>query len=217
MSSDPTLLLDVRFEGDATSETGDEPVVADSLVFDTGHSGQALDMRAPAQLAYDAFALDRAEGTVELWISPFWPEEDALDHFLVSSGNDHGFLLLRDQNWNLRLVVNRYGNIDSPPLETGVTTNIAEWTAGNWHHVAATWTDTAISLYVDGVRVDRQEVTELHVEQATVHIGSEGIYSHAEALIDDLRIYAVARTSTQILESYEVSRLSAVLGGDSVE
>jgi hypothetical protein len=194
-----SLLLEVMFEGDAASSTGLEPVLEMSLDFADGHTGQGLVASAPARLEYADVALRSAAGTIELWLAPAWATDDGLNHHLVTWGYDHGLLLFRDANQRLRLIINRFGTADSPPLEKGVGYDFSSAVAGTWYHVAVTWQTGELALYVDGNRVARTTDTSVLAGQsANVAIGSEGNVGHAEAVLDDLRTWSVALPPDEI-------------------
>lgn len=77
-----------------------------------------------------------------------------------------------------------------------------DWKAGEWHHVAMTWDQNTLRIYLDGKLLSE---TPNHgflaapLEDATICIGGDG----ALATIDEARILSVARPPTMLDQPYE--------------
>lgn len=99
--------------------------------------------------------LDVAQGTIEMWISPDWNSSDGLAAWGV---------ILEAGNWdtNLASAIGAWGLFISPDASNlyfsaqtnGVITNYLSapinWTAGDWHHIALTYSATSSALYLEG-------------------------------------------------------------------
>ena len=76
-------------------------------------------------------------------------------------------------------------------------------TAREWHHAALVVAGTAVTLYLDGVAVTTNTVTNIKAAAATAYVGS---YSGGERLngqIDDFAIINRALTAGDVLSIYE--------------
>ncbi|MGQ9732030.1 MAG: right-handed parallel beta-helix repeat-containing protein [Candidatus Zipacnadales bacterium] len=99
-------------------------------------------------------ALLRA-GTIEIWVRPHWPGRDERNHNLaILSSEGVGLQLVRSQynhiifsasaGWHEAL-----GNVQSQHWQSA-----NRWAAGDWHHIAVSWTPDWYTLFVDGFPVD---------------------------------------------------------------
>lgn len=139
---------------DATTRAvdGSEPLVEKN----TNHVGDdGIYFPPDAQLAYPKRAGVQGDaGTVALWVEPVdWKGDDASVHsfFRLNDPSDgsYRFHLLKDSA-NLRFqFITEQG-------ESNVRVPIDWWPRGEGHHVAATWDDNVLRLYVDGVALSEQ-------------------------------------------------------------
>ena len=69
-----------------------------------------------------------------------------------------------------------------------------------WTHLAMTWDQTMLRLYVDGAEVATQPATAaLTASAGAVRIGGNGVASQFfNGLIDEVRIFSDARTPAEI-------------------
>lgn len=100
--------------------------------------------------------------------------------------------------------------------ESGARVNLISTTktiTGSWHHVAATYNNGALKLYVDG-QLDRETtVGTLDYVDAPALVVGKMAYGYTNATsyfpfigyISDARVYATALTAAQIKELYETS------------
>jgi hypothetical protein len=108
-----------------------------------------------AQLAYaNRAGVQGDSGTVALWVEPVdWIGSDASVHsfFRVNDPSEGGyrFHLLKDAAHLRFQFITERG-------ETNVRVPIEWWPRGEGHHVAATWGDERLRLYVDGVPLGEQ-------------------------------------------------------------
>ena len=104
------------------------------------------------------------------------------------------------------------GSTDFDDLDKAAWADVAGWQAGEWHHVAATWEDQRLNLYLDG-RLAWAEALRVPISGtvATLAIGGaldgEGV---AEAAFDSLRINTYPRlgnsADTRVLVSELMQR-----------
>jgi len=108
-----------------------------------------------------------------------------------------GIIILKDGANNLRLIMNLWSPSGFP--EIGVAKNISDWQANQWKHVAFTWGDGKLKLYIDGSLAAQQTYT---VPLATIHDSRFQIGEHGsidwKGAIDHLRISKVVRSQAEI-------------------
>ncbi len=83
---------------------------------------------------------------------------------------------------------------------------------GDWHHIAGTFDGSTAILYVDGVEVDRASYSPGATNSLPITIGGHGAGVCAgsyNGILDEVRIWSVARSAEQIAES-----MSGPLSGD---
>jgi DNA-binding beta-propeller fold protein YncE len=187
---DHTLLL-LHLDGSYDGAQG-EPGTPNGTGFDAGKYGQGLAIDDGDTLSYQtAGNLERTQGAVEFWIRPNWEGGDNQSHtfFEVGDGWFNRMRIMKDGANNLRFLV-----WDST-AEYGVAYNVAGWQAGEWHHVAATWQGTDLTLFADGRQRDSSHVANPPDSLAgTIHIGSSHWSDQqADAVLDELRISDVPR------------------------
>ena len=136
-----TLLL--HFENSLVGAQGQVPAQAVGVSYAAGIIGRAAVFGSGAQLRYaSAGSIDSTVGTLEFWINPQWSGNDNQSHNFVKFGdNGGGMLFAKDGANNLRSIFNQYGV--GGQSEKGVAINVRNWQAGQWHHVAYTWSSAA--------------------------------------------------------------------------
>ena len=71
-----------------------------------------------------------------------------------------------------------------------------------WHHIAATYDGDKVRLYVDGVLRNTSNSTTLNLQSDTLYIGrNSNTDRYFEGLIDDVRIWNVARNAIEIADN----------------
>ncbi len=204
-------IFHATFDGSltATGSGGEvEPaeVVGGEASFEPGRLGQALVAGAGQPLIYylSAGHLLPVTGTVSLWVQPVnWtPDDDAFHSFFESggAGGDRDWLIFYKYYQRGRLLLR------CSDAEGRVGMASAEglgWQAGEWHHLAATWSPKALRIYVDGEFAAQQEAGVVVPDRLgeTFKVGDDGWHIpnlEARTLIDDLRVYASPLTESEI-------------------
>jgi fibronectin type 3 domain-containing protein len=142
--------------------------------------------------------------TLEAWVNPTIVTRAWRD--VIYKGNDNYFLEATSMSDN------------SAPAAGGTfgevygTTPLA---ADTWTHLAVTYDTVTLRLYVNGVQVSSAARSESLATSANpVQIGGDSIYGqYFEGTIDEVRIYNVARTPTQIQADMNTPIGSARLPG----
>ena len=116
-----------------------------------------------------AYLLDRV-GSYRLWYSPGGTGNSVADQFFFDLWHWQGSFTT-EQNW-----------------QTGV-----------WYHLAGSWDGTTSNFYVDGVLQDTDTIVKtLPGSSADVHLGSGDGGSYFTGLVDEVRIWSVARSEEEI-------------------
>lgn len=139
--------LSVSFEnGSANAADDTAPIIAENIEFDP--TAGAIRLSPGSVLAYpDAGGIDTNEGTLALWVRPEW------DPALASSGK--ALVELSAGGWDNRLEIAlatnylRFLLTTSDGIEHPVGLAVT-FASNEWHQVAVTWGEPALSLYVDG-------------------------------------------------------------------
>jgi YVTN family beta-propeller protein len=185
-----TLLL-LHWNGSYEGAQG-EAGTPSGTTFEAGKYDQGVTIDAADTLTYGtAGNLARSQGAIEFWLRPSWNGGDYVSHtfFEVGDGWFNRIRIMKDGANNLQFIV---WDADT---EYRVAYNVAYWQAGEWHHVAATWEGTSITLFVDGQQRDRSDAASPPETLAnTIHIGSSLWHDQqADATLDELRISDVPR------------------------
>jgi len=165
----PSDRFSVSFDGSATAADQTAPVIEQGLEIDP-NGGAAL-FPPTAVLAYpDAGGVNSEEGTIALWVRR---ETDPQDE------KGRAFIELRTDTWENRIEFGmgprfvRFLLTTSDGTEVGVGSSI-DWAQGEWHHVAATWGQALLALYIDGSVRDQRtyDGTAAISPSALLYVGS---------------------------------------------
>lgn len=168
--------------------------------------------------------------TLETWIRPTVTlDSSATPMYLITKGNEYGFELNNEGdaynspilNGKIRfctcLVNQTTGYLQ--PEEIWTDTNV--WTAGTWYHLAATYDENSLKIYVNGVLENSRQLTgnlwptvyggELYpLSIAAYTIGPHytgGNLFFFKGILDEVKVYDYARTAEEIQSDYvSVSR-----------
>ena len=206
---DPATLLLLHFDGSVEGAQG-EVGTAFGTDFTAGKYDAGLLIDNGDSLTYStAGNLNRETGSIEFWLRPDWNGNDFNSYTFFESGQSwfNRLRIMKDGANNLRFMV-----WDSS-TEYGVAHNVANWQAGDWHHIAATWNETTMTLYVDGEAVDsRADARPPDLLADTLYVGLNYLGSQqANATIDELRVSDILRVGNSDSCNY---RLLVADGGN---
>ncbi len=158
--------------------------------------GQALDVSAPAALDIPLSpATSLAQGTLEAWVRTRWDWATDRDQhtFLfvkMEGGQWHSIALYHHGRMGeaRTLAFNIHDGVDNCitcPVER------LGWRAGEWHHIAASWTEHSAWLFADGRLVARRlwpAPMYFSPPAGPLQVGPPGLWgSAADALLDEVR------------------------------
>ncbi|MFN7928978.1 MAG: BACON domain-containing carbohydrate-binding protein [Blastocatellia bacterium] len=212
-------LLELRFEnGSLNGAQGETPTQSSGITAQAGINGQGLYMDRGNRLTYPSeLNINSTEGTIELWMKPSWNGNDGQNHAILRYGLSGSYMFLGKEGNNLRLALNRAS--DNGSLELDVFTNIQNWQADQWHHVAAVWSNAGqfLRLYVDGMLASERSIsatlpTISSVLNPTLQIGGDSVRSPLLATIDNVLISDGVRSAqeiaTHMLEGLTISAVT---------
>ncbi|MGC9317567.1 MAG: LamG-like jellyroll fold domain-containing protein [Armatimonadota bacterium] len=163
-------------------------VPAERLV--EGRFGQALSLRGnvPYSLVADDGNFRPNQGTVQMWVRLQWDGDDGEVHSLFSAYVERGNYL------NLTKLADNTLGVATGGAGVGsyirVQTDISDWQAGEWHHVAFTWGGGKLALFIDGEQIGEQEESiPPRRAPAAITIGAS-----LAGDVDELAIWSVRRT-----------------------
>ena len=144
----------------------------------------------------------RDQGAVEFWFKPNWDGTNTTTRYFLACGPpfNNGFQIVKDGANNLRFMRWRGAS------EAGLGYNIASWKAGEWHHIAVTWTTNAEALYVDSLsRASGSFIAMPDTLAATLYVGSDTSgNSQADGVIDEFRISNMPRIGNSDSANYTI-------------
>jgi hypothetical protein len=166
----------------------EEPEKAEGITFTEGRFGQGILVNEDDILSYSAEGnFDQHRGSVEMWVQPLWEALDWREHVFFEAGDgvSYQMRLAKTEDGALYFLVRDY-NLH----EYWLMCDIRDWQPGQWHHLAVTWQENRLALYVDGGLKDSR--TLAHSVTGTVPglyvgVSLEGT-KQAEAVLDELRI-----------------------------
>ncbi|MFN3342803.1 MAG: FG-GAP-like repeat-containing protein, partial [Flavobacteriales bacterium] len=137
--------------------------------------------------------------TVEAWVKP--TSNTGLgciigNYSTTSNNNQMQFLLRKDNN--------RYTFwADAGSGYVGVFSAPGTVTPGVWQHVAGTWDGTTIKIFIDGVELSTASLPgfSFRTTPNPIHIGDNFLSEDFQGTIDEVRIWTVTRTATDILNN----------------
>ncbi|MGN6386506.1 MAG: putative glycoside hydrolase, partial [Verrucomicrobiota bacterium] len=189
---------------------GESPVESNSVAYVPGRWGSALALPENGRLQYSTPGnLDWEEGTIEMWVALRQDGTNAVyssrDHLLFQYLSPKGDFMQIGQSASGRVI--HVGGMVSNEWESayGIAGSMVNWKAGEWHHIAFTFSvkDNSMKMYIDGAFSAANNEGHYYAPEgsgATFSIGS-GINSPAaEYYIDEVRISGRAATADEIVE-----------------
>jgi len=190
------LLL--HFDGNANGVNGETPTLSKNLFYATGKWGSCLALPNNGQLQFSKtnnLHLDR--GTIEMWVAL---RTDATN--LIYSTQDHVLFQYRSPNGDFMQIgqsgtsqiLYAGGNINGQwESAYGPLGSMSGWQAGDWHHLAFTYSSTLniMSFYVDGVLTAANNEGHYFAPDAGgsgFAIGADVYGNEADYFIDEMRI-----------------------------
>lgn len=162
-----------------------------------GRRGMALQLAPGKTLSYPAVdKINPQQGTIEFWLR--WPTEPGQDPALniLNVQTDAGSYLRFNTVTGGRLGMaynvgtgerQNWHRVEVPP---------PGWQPGEWHHVAGTWGNGVIELFLDGQSVSRAEgIVPLEGKLGQFTLG------RGPLVIDELHISGVVRSAEEIRAS----------------
>jgi len=195
--SDANSLLLLQFDGTLEGDDGETPLASSSIAYTNGKYNNALN--STSTLKYTGNNnIDPQKGTVEAWVKPTWNGNDGKGHILMQYGEGGGLVIMKDGANNLRLILNLFSPSGYPEID--VSKNISDWQANQWKHIAFTWGNGKLELYIDGIPVipKRYTVPLYPVNYAHFNIGMGNGGLNWEGEIDHLRISNTVRSESEI-------------------
>ncbi len=187
-------------EGSGTTVTdesgnGHNGTVANTTWAATGKYGKALSFNGTSALVTipDAASLHLTTGmTLEAWVNPSTVNANWRD--VIYKGNDNYYLEGTSSNASKPdaglIAGGSYGD----------AFGTAALSANTWSYLAETYDGTTVRLYVNGTQVASTAHTgAITTSTNPLQIGGDSIYGQYFAgMIDEVRVYNVALTATQI-------------------
>ncbi|NOY80912.1 MAG: LamG domain-containing protein [Kiritimatiellaeota bacterium] len=208
-SSPSPLLLHLPFDRNKLGPTvGGGPATLSaprSVQFVPGKIGRALragtgwTLRLP-----QPGRLDKRAGALCLWVRPTWDGNDGRNHIFFQDDlpfSPPGKGAFRLWQWSLGAL--RFDVRDAGDHYV-VSRRSADWRAGEWHHIAATWdASSGTTLYVDGDALATRRFS------FTPRPGKQLIFG-GDGDVDDIRIYNRVLNSAQIRRVMQGLRLEPI-------
>jgi len=190
----------LHYETSTTSTFGTGALTSSGVVFDTGKFGKGLYLQSGGQLTYPApTLLNLSEGTIEMWVAPRYNGNDPVFAntgylvFFYAAGNGDYFSIGESFPGHVMTTFASANGQQDGAYNAGAG-NMSGWKAGEWHHMAATFSASAnyLRFYLDGVRIAESRYRAPAASGASFQIGSSAF------VIDELRISRAALTDSAI-------------------
>jgi len=202
-----------------TTTTPTYPSPSVTPTYSTGQFGNSLKIDTHDVASIDSTKLfPNKAGTIELWVSPdaTWQKSTGYWEFLTvtdSSGRDlFEFRRGKDSSTDsLQFIA--YPSTGSFQSWRTASNQKFQWTAGEWYHVAVTWSvDQQPIFYVNGVSYPSEPsystTTTWNVRSAAggmMYIGQRKNGSFLRGHLDELRISSTPHSAAAIQSTYENS------------
>jgi hypothetical protein len=197
-SAQAALIASYNFDGNALDGSGNNLNLSlfNGATYGAGHAGQALKLDGVNDFAAGAFTnVNLSAFTVEAWINV--PTYGSNVHY-VSFLQGNNYVVLGDYGSG---VISTWANGLSPVQLDGGS---AATTTNAWHHIAFTYGSNVKKIYLDGALVGSANTSGALSEPGSFDYGLTigARYSrdtqYVNGLIDDVRIYDVALSQSQL-------------------
>ena len=200
--SGPSPVVSYNFNAGTGSTVTDNSGNGNTLTFGapsvwnaTGHTGAALDGGGSG--GNGAYIVGSATSpspaiTIMGWVKPTGnntTDKRVLFGYFDSSTNTYFAIFQNRNDWGINGVIQVDARISGTLYELDYTPP----PVGTWVHMAATYDGSTIVLYMNGVQVATKPVSGTLMTNNSIDIGAG-----AQALIDDVRFYNAALSSSQI-------------------
>lgn len=151
-----------------------------------------------------AYIITGKQITVEAWVFPLsLPKVNEADEIVVRP------YMSKEPYCSYALEISNYSGSDSPrfffqitdgtvPINPCYVSDNKEAQIGKWAHLAATYDGSVARLYVDGILVGETQYTaDIGAGDTGFYIGGLS-YNYYNGLIDEVRLWNVARSQTEI-------------------
>lgn len=188
---DGHALLLLHFDGSYAGARG-EARTPNGTPFAAGRHGQGVLIAGADTLTYPvAGNLDGSAGAIEFWVQPQWNHNDGQMHcfFETADPTGRGIEICKDGNGYLHFILKTLSGQD------GAGCWLPEWQAGEWHHLAFTWSAEEAAVYMDGRPCGQRDGVPPPVGlDGIFYVGSSSRGDwQADAVFDELRISDLPR------------------------
>ncbi|HOS94032.1 MAG TPA: LamG domain-containing protein, partial [Armatimonadota bacterium] len=181
--------------------------------FAPGRHGRAFVADGQCVLSYSADGnLDKARGTIGMWVCPQWDGADGQNHSFFADDLDFNQPAANNLHlWKWLSGDSLRFDIRTEELRD-IEFGIADWKAGEWHHLAVAWDCQAgTRLFIDGRQVAVLELEWEPKPGTRFYIGANWSGgSPAQALIEDVVIYSAPLDAGQVARVATGQALPAV-------
>ncbi len=197
---------------DASGSGNDGTLIGPTLGWTTGYDGAALACAAPVateiadRLEFPTTGMSVTAGTVCVWgyladPQPATSGRYFFGHTTQPQFNNRIQIYMQEGTTNSRLLDIGLGDSHS------AKTDIKELPMKEWLHVALTWNNGALAVYVNGQKVSEgtySGLTALHPVANFANDGSSPPYEAFAGLLDEARVYNRAITAAEVKEIYQL-------------
>jgi uncharacterized protein (TIGR03437 family) len=211
-------LLLFHYDNSVASTSGVAPVNSGGTTFGPGKWGSAVAVSSGGGLAYPAAGnLSLTEGSIEMWIAPKTdgsaPVYSMLNTlFRYTALNGDQLWMAESTNGGLFGSAVIGGTFIAAGTPQGT---VAAWKAGEWHHVAFTYsvTQSRFRMYLDGALTSQKDTITMPAGGGSrFTIGGDGSTASA-FFIDELRISNIEQPAAVI--QYDAGRPSPFLDNEN--
>lgn len=151
--------------------------------------------------------LSASAGTISFWVSPNWDGDVTTERNFFDAQTSAG---------RLRIYKNTSNNLVFTDGTNSSSTSISGWTSGSWYHVAATWGNGNIELFVNGTSATAAGAFVTPTLGSNFYLGANNSGSNqAAAVITDMRIYSSALSAGLIADIYNSPGVSHSSGSET--